>query len=65
MLAPPLATWIALRWGWRAAFVATGAIGLALDSHVELGRAPRRAARAQTPPPAPEELLRDRASGVS
>jgi ACS family hexuronate transporter-like MFS transporter len=29
MLAPPLATWLALRHGWRAAFVATGALGLA------------------------------------
>ena len=28
MLAPLLATWILLRWGWRAAFVATGALGL-------------------------------------
>jgi len=29
MLAPPLATWLALRHGWRAAFVVTGALGLA------------------------------------
>jgi len=28
ILAPPLATWIALRSGWRAAFVVTGALGL-------------------------------------
>ncbi len=28
MLAPPLATWLALRHGWRAAFVVTGALGL-------------------------------------
>jgi len=28
VLAPPLATWIALQAGWRAAFVATGALGL-------------------------------------
>lgn len=27
--APPLATWIALRYGWRYAFVATGVLGLA------------------------------------
>ncbi len=28
VLAPPLATWIALRAGWRAAFVVTGVLGL-------------------------------------
>jgi ACS family hexuronate transporter-like MFS transporter len=28
LLAPPLATWIALRFGWRQAFVATGTFGL-------------------------------------
>ncbi|MGA2117735.1 MAG: MFS transporter [Bryobacteraceae bacterium] len=28
LLAPPLATWIALRYGWRRAFVATGTLGL-------------------------------------
>jgi MFS transporter, ACS family, aldohexuronate transporter len=28
MLAPVLATWIALRWNWRAAFIVTGALGL-------------------------------------
>ena len=28
ILAPPLATWIAVRWGWRQAFVATGILGL-------------------------------------
>jgi ACS family hexuronate transporter-like MFS transporter len=29
VLAPPLATWIAVRSGWRAAFIVTGALGLA------------------------------------
>jgi ACS family hexuronate transporter-like MFS transporter len=29
ILAPPLATWIALRSGWRAAFAVTGVLGLA------------------------------------
>jgi ACS family hexuronate transporter-like MFS transporter len=29
ILAPPLATWIAVRSGWRMAFVATGVLGLA------------------------------------
>ncbi|MFB3829153.1 MAG: MFS transporter [Bryobacteraceae bacterium] len=28
VLAPPVATWIAVRYGWREAFVATGALGL-------------------------------------
>ena len=28
MLAPPLAVWILLHWGWRAAFIATGTFGL-------------------------------------
>jgi len=29
VLAPPVATWIAVHYGWRQAFVATGALGLA------------------------------------
>jgi MFS transporter, ACS family, hexuronate transporter len=28
ILAPPVATWIALTWGWRQAFVVTGCLGL-------------------------------------
>ncbi len=28
VLAPPLATWIAIRYGWRAAFMATAVVGL-------------------------------------
>jgi ACS family hexuronate transporter-like MFS transporter len=28
ILAPPVATWIAMRYGWRQAFVATGSLGL-------------------------------------
>lgn len=27
VIAPPLVTWIALRWGWRQAFILTGALG--------------------------------------
>src|SRR2546423_11092939 len=27
ILAPPLATWLAVRYGWRAAFMATAAVG--------------------------------------
>ncbi|MGA2270774.1 MAG: MFS transporter [Bryobacteraceae bacterium] len=48
MIAPPLVAWITFRAGWRAAFIATGAIGifwvLALQafrwSHPEMERAP-------------------------
>jgi ACS family hexuronate transporter-like MFS transporter len=29
MLAPPLVAWAILAWNWRAAFVITGALGLA------------------------------------
>lgn len=29
ILAPPVATWIAVNWGWRYAFLVTGALGLA------------------------------------
>ncbi len=28
MLAPPLATWLAVNWGWRTAFVAVGLLGI-------------------------------------
>ncbi len=60
MLAPPLATWITLRWGWRAAFAATGALGLLW---IPMWLAVARRARAFPPPKAPaaggRELLRD------
>ena len=36
ILAPPLATWIALRYGWRMAFVVTGILGLVWIPAVEL-----------------------------
>ena len=36
ILAPPVATWIAVRYGWRHAFVITGMPGAAVDSAVEL-----------------------------
>jgi MFS transporter, ACS family, hexuronate transporter len=29
VIAPPLVAWITLRWGWRSAFVSTGALGFA------------------------------------
>ena len=58
VLAPPLATWIAVRAGWRQAFVVTGLLGLCWIP--VWNRASRRAAAA--PPPKPDagtEILRD------
>jgi ACS family hexuronate transporter-like MFS transporter len=60
ILAPPAATWIAVRYGWRMAFVITGVFGLAWIPVWN------RAARRSPPPPKPSfafshgELLRDR-----
>ena len=60
ILAPPVATWIAMRYGWRMAFVLTGILGLAW---IPLWNA---AARSYTPvekirpAPAAGGLLRDR-----
>ena len=59
--AAPLATWLAVRYGWRSAFVATGALGLAW---IPVWRwAARRAPVAPLPKPAAgggAEILRDR-----
>ena len=63
LLAPPLATWIALRFGWRQAFVVTGALGLLWIPRLELRAGPprRAAAAAQTASAGPRSgLLRDR-----
>jgi MFS transporter, ACS family, hexuronate transporter len=61
MLAPPVATWLALRFGWRQAFVITGLLGLLW---VPVWRwASRRAPAAVVPPlavGAGAEMLRDR-----
>jgi ACS family hexuronate transporter-like MFS transporter len=59
VLAPPIATWIAVRSGWRAAFVGTGLLGLAwIPIWAWVSR------RAPAPAAAPVEpaarLLRDR-----
>ena len=61
ILAPPIATWLAMRGGWRQAFVVTGALGLAW---IPLWN---WAARRATPPAPPETsqkacptMLRDR-----
>ena len=45
IVAPVLATWIAVRSGWRAAFIVTGVARPRLDSAVELGRPPRAGRR--------------------
>ena len=75
ILAPPLVAWLTLVWGWRAAFVATGALGFIwvgfwLQLHRKADRAmeDHRAERAPEPnaapgpaPPMPwGRLLRDR-----
>jgi ACS family hexuronate transporter-like MFS transporter len=61
MLAPPLATWLALRAGWRQAFVITGLAGLAW---IPLWNSiARRAPVAPSPKTGPQsglEILRDR-----
>ena len=58
MLAPPLATWLAVRWGWRHAFVLTGLLGLAwIPLWNRVGSAPG-VASARTP--FSFELLRSR-----
>jgi len=60
MLAPPLATWIALRWGWRAAFVATGAIGLLwIPMWLTLSRRSRALPAPKISAAGGRELLRD------
>jgi MFS transporter, ACS family, hexuronate transporter len=58
VLAPPVATWIALRSGWRASFLITGALGLAW---IPLWKwASRRAPAADAPPSGSAgDLLRD------
>jgi ACS family hexuronate transporter-like MFS transporter len=60
VLAPPLATSLALQWGWRSAFVVTGLLGLAWIPAWNL--VARRASAAPVPKPAAgsgAEMLRD------
>ena len=60
VLAPPIATWIFVRSGWREAFVATGCIGL-LWIPLWLCLAPRGDGGTVSPPADwPKEILRDR-----
>ena len=60
ILAPPLATWIAMHYGWRHAFVATGTLGLLW---IPLWNLTARAVPAMPVPithsPSPTTLLRD------
>jgi ACS family hexuronate transporter-like MFS transporter len=68
ILAPPAATWIAMRYGWRQAFVVTGILGLLwiplwnLVAHkagpAHLPGPPESRFRGQHTPPGPLELLR-------
>jgi ACS family hexuronate transporter-like MFS transporter len=58
ILAPPSATWIAVRYGWRAAFMATAVVGLLW---IQLWRAFGSDGEASAPAGAlPSNLLRDR-----
>ena len=59
MLAPPLATWLAVSYGWRSAFLVTGSLGLAW---IPLWRWASRRAGPETPPPLARDsagMLRD------
>lgn len=61
VLAPPLATWLAVRWGWRHAFIVTGLLGLVWIPI--WGFAARRSKGVPLPKPdrgSGVEMLRDR-----
>jgi ACS family hexuronate transporter-like MFS transporter len=62
VLAPPVATWIAMRYGWRQAFVATGSLGLLWIPLWNLtaraaGDSPTPGPRAQHPEPSTLHLF--------
>lgn len=60
VLAPPLATWIAMRYGWRQAFVVTGGLGLLWIPLWNLTARRVPAMPIPSPQPvAPSPLLRD------
>lgn len=61
-IAPPLIAWLALSYGWRAAFIITGAAGFVwLAIWVFVYRSPEGAAPARTQEPIPwRDILRDR-----
>lgn len=61
ILAPPLATWLAQRSGWRSAFVATGILGLLwIPLWNWMARRAAPAAISPAPPAASTDLLHDR-----
>lgn len=65
ILAPPIATWLALRYGWQMAFIATGCLGflwIPIWKLVGQGSTlpPTRAGRGGRPGSAPLKLLRNR-----
>jgi len=50
MIAPPLATFVLLRWGWRHAFIVTGVLGLLwIPLWHAVGRAPAAVAAQPRP----------------
>ena len=58
ILAPPLLAWLGLRYGWRAAFLAVGALGyLWLAAFWFLYYTPPQAERANAAPPVPARRL--------
>jgi ACS family hexuronate transporter-like MFS transporter len=60
-LAPPIATWIAVAYGWRSAFVATGVIGLVwIPLWRRVSRLSPAASATLAGAPAPTGMLRDR-----
>jgi ACS family hexuronate transporter-like MFS transporter len=61
VLAPPIATWIAVAYGWRIAFVVTGVIGLLwIPSWRRVSRLSPVASPTPAGAPAPTGMLRDR-----
>jgi MFS transporter, ACS family, hexuronate transporter len=61
ILAPPLATWLALRYGWRHAFAVTGVLGLLwIPLWNRVARGVPQAALPPLQPGASADLLRDR-----
>ena len=62
MIAPPLATWLAIRYGWRSAFLLTGAVGfLWIPLWLAVARrVPPAQAAERGPAPSARGLLGDR-----
>lgn len=61
ILAPPVAVWLSMRYGWRAAFVTTGLLGLAwLPLWNRVARHMHEASTGTAPGPGVRELLAER-----